>query len=164
MKLLTNWNVLDYEEIYLMYLLHDRASFENINPLGTSLWLFLKFNKLIMQKTIVWIHESYTNLCLYKKAYGLTITMHTLVHRQREAFIDGNFEQVLTKCRVNTLWHSDAIWLHRIESTLPQVLACCLTPPSHYLNQCWVVITEALWHSLGKKFTSCWRHHSTYWV
>ena len=31
---------------------------------------------------------------------------------------------------------SDAIWLHRSGSTLAQVKACCLTAPSHYLNQC----------------------------
>ena len=30
--------------------------------------------------------------------------------------------------------------------TLFYVMACCLTAPSHYLNQCWVIITEVLWH------------------
>ena len=36
----------------------------------------------------------------------------------------------------NTLRPSDAIWRHRSGSTLAQVMACCLTAPSHYLNQC----------------------------
>ena len=25
-------------------------------------------------------------------------------------------------------------------------LACCLTAPSHYLKQCWLIISEILWH------------------
>ena len=47
----------------------------------------------------------------------------------------------------NSLWPSDAIWWHRSGSTLAQVRACCLTAPSHYLNQCRLIISEVLWHS-----------------
>ena len=43
---------------------------------------------------------------------------------------------------VNSLRPSDAIWWHRSESTLAQVMACCLTAPSHYLNQCWLIISK----------------------
>ena len=32
-------------------------------------------------------------------------------------------------------------------STLAQVMACCLTAPSHYLSQCWLIICEVQWHS-----------------
>ena len=42
----------------------------------------------------------------------------------------------------NTLWPSDAIWWKRSGSTLVQVMAWCLTAPSHYLNQCWLTIRE----------------------
>ena len=28
--------------------------------------------------------------------------------------------------------------------TMVQVMACCLMAPSHYLNQCWLIITETL--------------------
>ena len=42
----------------------------------------------------------------------------------------------------NSLWPSDAIWRHRSMSTLAQVMACCLTAPNHYLNQCWPIISE----------------------
>ena len=45
----------------------------------------------------------------------------------------------------NSFWPSDAIWRHRSESTLDQVMACCLTAPSHYLNQCWL-ISKVPWH------------------
>ena len=37
---------------------------------------------------------------------------------------------------INALRPSDAIWRHRAGSTLAQVMAFCLTAPSHYLNQC----------------------------
>ena len=36
----------------------------------------------------------------------------------------------------DSLWPSDTIWRQRSGSTLAQVMACCLTAPSHYLNQC----------------------------
>ena len=48
---------------------------------------------------------------------------------------------------INSLRPSDAIWRQRTGSTLAQVMACCLTAPSHYLNQCWLVISEVQWHS-----------------
>ena len=54
---------------------------------------------------------------------------------------------------VNSLWPSDAIWRHRSGSTLVQIMVCCLTAPSHYLNQCWLIISEVLWHSPEGNFT-----------
>ena len=48
--------------------------------------------------------------------------------------------------RVNSLWPSDVIWRQGSGSTLPQVMACCLTAPSHYLNQCWFIISKVHWH------------------
>ena len=48
---------------------------------------------------------------------------------------------------LNWLWPSDAIWQQRSRSKLPQVMACCLTAPSHYLNQCWLIISKVYWHS-----------------
>ena len=48
---------------------------------------------------------------------------------------------------LNSLWPSDAIWRQRSWSTLAQVMACCLTAPSHYLNQCWLIISEVQRHS-----------------
>ena len=36
----------------------------------------------------------------------------------------------------NSLWPNDAIWRRGSGSTLVQAVACCLTAPSHYLNQC----------------------------
>ena len=49
--------------------------------------------------------------------------------------------------KFNSLGPSDAIWHWRSWSTLVQVMACCLMAPSHYLNQCWLIISKVLWHS-----------------
>ena len=39
---------------------------------------------------------------------------------------------------VNSLWPGDTTWRHRSESTLDQVMACCLVASSHYLTQYWL--------------------------
>ena len=44
--------------------------------------------------------------------------------------------------KLNSLWPSNTIWRQGSRSTLAQVMACCLTAPSHYLNQCWLNISE----------------------
>ena len=54
---------------------------------------------------------------------------------------------------INSLCPGDTIWRHRSESTLVQVMACCLTAPSHYLNQCWLIISEVQWQSPEGNFT-----------
>ena len=48
---------------------------------------------------------------------------------------------------------SNTIWRHKSGSTLAQVMACCLTAPSHYLNQCWLVIGKVQWLSSECNFT-----------
>ena len=53
---------------------------------------------------------------------------------------------------VNLLWPVDIIWRHKTRSTLAQVMAWCLTAPSHYLNQYWLVISEVQWQSLEGNF------------
>ena len=47
---------------------------------------------------------------------------------------------------LNSLWPSDIIWRHKSGTTLAQLMASCLTTPSHYLNQCWFIIEGVLWH------------------
>ena len=40
---------------------------------------------------------------------------------------------------INPLGPSYTTWQHRSGSTSTQVMICCLTAPSHYLNQCWLI-------------------------
>ena len=53
----------------------------------------------------------------------------------------------------NSMWPSDTIRPYRYGSTLAHVMNCCLTAPSHYLNQCWFIITDVLWHPPESNFT-----------
>ena len=53
---------------------------------------------------------------------------------------------------LNSLGPSDAIWWQRSGSTLAQVMACSLTAPSHYLNQCWLMTNEVLLISPDSNF------------
>ena len=46
------------------------------------------------------------------------------------------------------------LWQHRSMSTLAQVMACCLTAPSHSLIQCWLIISKVQWHSSKGNFTA----------
>ena len=73
------------------------------------------------------------------------------------------FDLMLMKCLqfvgmhrytlINSLRPSDIIWWQGSRSILAQVMACCLRAPSHYLNQCWLMISEVLWHSPDSNFT-----------
>ena len=53
----------------------------------------------------------------------------------------------------NSLWPNDAIWRRRSGSTLAQVMACCLTALSHYMNTWWFTISKVHWHSFEYNFT-----------
>ena len=45
---------------------------------------------------------------------------------------------------INSMFPGVVIWWHRSGSTLARVMACCLTAPSHYLNQCCITLIEIL--------------------
>ena len=51
------------------------------------------------------------------------------------------------------LWPTDTILGHRCRSTLAQVKAWCLMSPIHYLNQCWLIISNVQKHSSEGNFT-----------
>ena len=69
-------------------------------------------------------------------------------HRAFQVFYDF----VDDLCLFNSLRPSDAIWRQWSWTTLAQVMACSLTAPSHYLNQCWLIIRGVLWHSSENSF------------
>ena len=85
----------------------------------------------------------------------LNIQIGITLELMPESLVDGKpAVQVLAWCRwatshyFNSLRPSDTtIWRHRSRSTLAQVMTCCLTAPSHYLNQCWLIISKVLQHS-----------------
>ena len=88
---------------------------------------------------VIWIFKTTEDFIASKLQYALKI-WHSFVVRRLVI-------QSVFSARVNSLWPSDAIWRQGSGSTLAQVMACCLTAPSHYLNQCWLIISEVQWHS-----------------
>ena len=60
--------------------------------------------------------------------------------------------QLTIPTAIKSLRPSDDTWQHWSWTTLAQVMACCLTAPSHYLNQCWLIIRGVLWHSSENSF------------
>ena len=54
---------------------------------------------------------------------------------------------------LSTLWPKDYICNIDLGQQLAQEMACCLTPPNHCPNQCWLIIKSALWHSPENNFT-----------
>ena len=55
------------------------------------------------------------------------------------------YNTCLTHCGLLVM--TPAIWHHIIWSLLVQVMASCLMAPSHYLNQCWLIINKVPWHN-----------------
>ena len=84
---------------------------------------------LIFSKILTFIHEG---------------EIDRLMQERRNSIADA---LELRLSFINSLWPSDAIWRQGSRLTLVQVMACCLTAPSHYLNQCWLIITKVQWCS-----------------
>ena len=81
--------------------------------------------------------------------------MHSLKQALNEDLYQCSMSNNLTpEIFINSLWSIDAIWRHRSGSMLAHVMARCLTAPSHYMIQCWLVIKATLRHSPGSNFTS----------
>ena len=133
-------------------LLHINSNFSESCLQGSSDKVVIGYgNGLILSRhqSINWISGDL--ICLLEATWILT----SLV----EPFIEGLTKN--TKCLIllalqitpsqettfNSLWPSDAIWWQKSQSTLAQVMACCLMAPSHYQNQWWLIISEVQWHS-----------------
>ena len=99
-------------------------------------------------KVELWATSHYLNQCWL-------IIRCALWHLSESKFISPqklNLWHVFGDYVFNSLWPSDAIWRQGSKSALVQVMACCLTAPSHYLNQCWLIITKVQWCSSEGNF------------
>ena len=65
------------------------------------------------------------------------------------AYCHGNFHPMHIVMKVST----QCIWSG---STWAQIMACYLTSPNHYLNQCRLLVSKVLWHSPESNFISQW--------
>ena len=98
--------------------------------------------------------EEQTSMKFKIKTYNFSfMKMHLkMLSAKWQPFCPGGDESSMIWWDVNSLRPSDAIWPHRSGSTLAQVMAFCPTTPSHYLNQCWLIISKVLWHSSEGNF------------
>ena len=96
------------------------------------------------------LHPTENNVCDY-----LSMSKFNLIFvSEVSCLLRSALEMVpIYQISINSLGPSDAIWRQRSGSTLAQVMACCLMAPSHYLNQCWLIINNVEWHSSKGKFT-----------
>ena len=98
-------------------------------------------------------------LQMYKTNINKNISLSEMQHRsdQFEIYtVSLNKyirDQFWTPTPMNSLWPRGTIWRQRSGSTLVQVMACCLTAPSHYLNHCWFIINKVQRHSSYGNFT-----------
>ena len=99
-------------------------------------------------------------ICIYRYKYSYTCKrIHECLGMLRYIYLF-----------MNTSWTGDALWRHRIWSTLAQVMAYCQTAPRYYLNRWWqIMIGEVSWHSPLSKFTGNsknihhWCNHLTWY-
>ena len=74
-------------------------------------------------------------------------------NRLAHQFMEYRHGVSIDPCSIHSLWPSDVIRWYKTGLTLACVMVCGLTAPSHYLNQCSLIISEVLWHSSEDNFT-----------
>ena len=120
----------------------------------TDLWSIITWLVLLSSWWLRQCMKNHTYICTMhgnsrksSKIQSYTYLAVTIVKLRNFTSEIGLRNIQLIHILVNSLWRSDAIWRQRSGSTLARVMACCLTTPSHYLNQCWLIISEVQWHS-----------------
>ena len=131
------------------------------------MWYILYCNSCIAIRTLYSSWAYHTNPIRYKSWYRLSNTIRQLLCYQnllseytvtvnmsdKKLSIKSLFTNLRSSRWFNSLWPNAAVWQQWSRSTLAQVMACCLTAPSHYLNQCWLLISKILWYSPDSNFT-----------
>ena len=112
---------------------------------------FQGFLSNFMLRWIVFRHRHHITLCEQK----LRTDVHETEMIKRRLYQEHwlSIHIYASNYTFNSLEPSEAIWRCRSGSTLAQVMACCLTAPSHYLNQYWLIISKVEWYSSKGKFT-----------
>ena len=85
-----------------------------------------------IEEPVIW--DTIAFIMTSRKCYRQISDIPSAFHQQPAMHPDSSESMSAN----DTLWPSDVIWRYRTGSTLAQVMACCLTAPSHYLNQCWL--------------------------
>ena len=59
-----------------------------------------------------------------------------IIFHVRNIYLKDSDNELLTHCDLTMPYDIKRFWLK-----LVQIMACCLTAPSHYFNQCWLMIS-----------------------
>ena len=114
-------------------------------PLRHSYWLLREVwykritSRIFMKHWLIFVYIHASKLGRVELAYCVACMTQIVQYHYRSNTL-------------NSLRPSDAIWRQWSWTTLAQVMACCLTAPSHYLNQCWLIIRGVLWHTSESSF------------
>ena len=119
------------------------TTFKELRPNKIHMKKNGKMNTTPLFSNIWWNSVRSSNIAKQGGCVRCQLLIHVLQEiRRNENAINALKQKVLdmhTHWHVNSLWHSDAIWQLRSGSTLVQLMVCCPTAPSHYLNQCWLI-------------------------
>ena len=103
-------------------------------------------------------HKNVRDWYDWRNADAFSFKVNYLPYQEVNFIVENSHDWHTNYCstclqRINLLRPSFAICRHRTWSTMVQEMACCLTVPSHYLNQCSPIISEVLRHSPEGDFT-----------
>ena len=101
--------------------LKARYKWEHLIHICAAIWTTCCYNRLLPGFPTCWVWKKYIHIINKMKNkwfFSIKIRANWWIHSLRP---------------------SDTIQHHGIWSTLAQVMACCLTAPSHNLNQCWLI-------------------------
>ena len=108
---------------------------------GTGIWNPSSWNTetCLTFMTKIWKKRknTITKFKIYRKVFRNCIQKNCIIL----CFIHSN----LSTDPINSLAYGD---INSFWSKLIQIMAWCLMAPSHYLNQCWLIITDVLLHSV----------------
>ena len=104
---------------------------------------------------------------IYNRNHCLNMIKWTWIYIWQGLSSRDQLTQIYICCKyshklcVNLFLPSDAIKCDKNLSTLVQIMAWCLMVPSHYLNQCRLIIRIFTWRQLHRNY---WRCLSLIWV
>ena len=98
-----------------------------------------------------WYRDHFVCMCPTNERYCYIVMLSPIgwAHTQNDPCGIDLVILALPSFSIRTVYSilpSDTIRQHRSGWTLVQVMARCLTAPSHYLNQCWILMSAVLLH------------------
>ena len=163
---MTKYIFIIHTNIIYMMLFHYKTHFHNSHKYHTHdafLWQNIFLQSIQISYHLPWA-KNYTDIIKYPalrltqsySTYFTKIYIHTRGKSCDQSLWDyygGALSYQSGLCNsFNSFRPSDATWQQWSWTTLARVMACCLTAPSHYLNQCWLIIRGVPWHSSENSF------------